>query len=142
MTLEITKREYIKRYLKTFSINAPKSDKLSNTEINILIAVLFHNVGKSSDQQSSPFSGDGKKLILKLLGDLAPTTYSSNLKKLSKKGLLIALGKKGEYAISNDLLNLMNDLHLKERMSIFYIYKIKEEEIKTIYLDESDLSEG
>lgn len=122
--IKVTKRGYIKRYLRIYSVNAKGVNKLSNTEVNILTEILFHNTGKTSSEYTSPFNGEGRKEILINLNNLAETTFSSNLKKLSKKGFLIPLGKKGEYAIATFMLNLMNELHTSDKMNISYTFNI------------------
>lgn len=140
---KITKRGFIKRYLQTYSVNATGDAKLSKTEINVLTAILFHNTGKIADDYSSPFNGEGRKEILETLNGLAETTYSSTLKKLSKKNFLVPLGKKGEYAIPNYLVSLMTEVHTKDVMRISYGFQIIDDPKPVIDEDkQEDIKKG
>lgn len=118
---QLTKKDFYTTYFKVSSLN--KIVSLTNTEIKVLVAIITHN-----DQQlrpTSPYYGKGREKVLADL-NIQTSAYSNALSKLSKKGLLEKLAKKGDYALSVKIKKLKEYVDSNTKLSIVNYYEIKD----------------
>lgn len=119
MIKELTKREFLKVYFHTLNANVSKKKKLSPNEIKVISELIL----KDEKQMSpiNPYYGEGRELMLERTR-LANSTYSTCLKKLSLKGLLIK-GKQ-DYALHSNLVDLLTKIGTGKEVNISNRYRI------------------
>lgn len=114
--LELTKYEYLKLYFQIYSLQ-PGVKKLTPNEVKTICHLVLN-------EKVNPYYGEGRDAILAKL-KIASPTYSTCLKGLSKKGLLLKTQEDNGYALHPNLIKLKEKVIGSEELPILYWYKIK-----------------
>ncbi|MCA9381766.1 hypothetical protein KC678_05860, partial [Candidatus Dojkabacteria bacterium] len=92
-----------------------------NTEVRVLASIITFN--DNVLRPRTPYADKGREQILEELG-IQNSAYSNVLKSLSKKGLLVKLAQKGDYALSTNVKKLKEYVDSNPKVSIANYYNI------------------
>lgn len=112
--IPVTKREAITMALKVRNVHVEKKElQLTEREIECLSEIIVFGIENDGKEKLSPFTGIGRAKVCEAIS-ITSSQYTRVLGKLVNIGLIISLGKRGNYMITPYIYRFFNFEKLKK----------------------------